>query len=66
MNFEKNDLASNIGEKSGFFVAYIIFTTVVFSILFFSKKASVDKLFYVILITALITLFGVLLRRWLR
>ncbi|MBU1201193.1 MAG: hypothetical protein KJ583_04050 [Nanoarchaeota archaeon] len=67
MDFENNNFVFSFGEKVGFLSAYLLFSTIIYFVLVFSKKIVFgSSFFYVILFTLLITLIGVMLRRWLR
>ncbi len=67
MVFEQDTSFKRFGEKAGFLFAYFFLTTVLFLILTFLNKIPVSwSYFHIMGVTFLITLFGILTRRFLK
>ena len=60
-------LPNKFAEKLGFITAYFVFTTILFYILrFFRRIPQSWTYFHVIIITLIITLIGVIVKRYLK
>ena len=64
MNFEENRFLENLGEKTGFVVAYLISSTILFFILsFLNKLPETWTFFHVAGVLAAISSVGIALRK---
>lgn len=64
---EENKTIESLGEKLGYIFSYFIFTTILFFILSISNKISGPLSYvYVMVIVALISVAGILIKRFLR
>ena len=67
MDFEKNLQRNKFAEKLGFIFAYFFFTTTLYLILSFFNKIPVSwNYLHVMTITLIITLVGVVIKRFLK
>jgi len=65
MKFNKKEKIRKFGERTGFILMYIIFTTILYFVLKFLNKISNLNYFYVLNFTLSITLLGILLKVYL-
>ncbi len=66
MLFEQNNSIERFGEKIGYIFAYFLFTTILFFILrLLNKIPDSWPYFYIIIITFLIALLGIVIKRFL-
>ena len=66
MNFEDNTKVKAIGRYIGFFLGYVLFTSMLFLILRFTGRLLKGSFIHVLIITAVITLTGILLKKALK
>ena len=67
MIFEQNKSIESLGEKLGFIFSYFLFTTILYLILSLLKKIPESwSYIYVMGITILIALTGIVIKRFLR
>jgi len=67
MIFEENKIIEEYGEKAGFLLAYIIFTTILYFIFFFlNKLPTIRSYWYLITATLMITIIGLIIKRLLK
>ncbi len=65
MDFERKNSSFETGRKAGFIVMYLIFTTILYLILHILNKLNISYL-EVIILTALVVLFGKLIQKLLK
>ena len=67
MIFEQNNSIENIGKKVGYLFSYFLFTTLLFFVILLSKKLpNTWTYFHIMVVTAGITLIGVILKNVLK
>ncbi len=66
MDFENTGSWREYGEKIGFIIMFVMFSLVLFGVLYFSERLPSEGGYLgVFLITLFITLFGRLIKKWL-
>lgn len=64
MQFEKNDKPKKIGEITGFFITFLIFSIILFFILkFLGKLPDSWNFFYIIGLAAIINITGLIIKK---
>lgn len=63
MEFNKKENAIKLGEKIGFILMYLVFTTLLYFFLKFLNKIPDWNYFHVALLTLAITLTGILIKK---
>lgn len=66
MIFEQNNSIKRLGEKIGYVFSYFLFTAILFFILrLLNKIPSFYSYFHIVIITLLIVLIGIIIKRFL-
>jgi hypothetical protein len=66
MQYEEKKSIEKVGLISGFIASYFLFTTILFTILFFLGKFNGLKYYQVMAITFLISIVGLSIKRYLK